>query len=229
MPPQRRGLAHRNCRALTVHAVGASTPRNSAGPAGERLSWPARPPLLTTRPGGASNNGRAARGRPRLLSPLRPPTPPRRRLGPGSRQRPSTIRTDRSIGNRITAGDQAHEARAGKASSATANTSRSRRATTRSQAATRRRWRSFGAQRTLAHDTNRRGEPASLPMCVHWAGEGALRSPFLPPGRRAASRDSPAIGSGDDCDAELAARLRSAPPDGQLGRETVNALTFKLD
>ena len=39
----------------------------------------------------------------------------------------------------------------------------------------------------------------------------------------------PAAGSGDDCDAGLAARLRFAPPAGQPGRETINALTFKLD
>ena len=38
----------------------------------------------------------------------------------------------------------------------------------------------------------------------------------------------PAAGSGDDCDAELAARLRYAPPAGQLGRESLNALTFNM-
>ena len=99
MPCQRRVLAHRNRHAPTVHAAGASTPRTCAAPAGGRLSWPTRPPLLTTRPGGASDNGRTARRRPRPLSPLKPPTPARRRSGPGARQRPSTIRTDRSIGN----------------------------------------------------------------------------------------------------------------------------------
>ncbi len=33
----------------------------------------------------------------------------------------------------------------------------------------------------------------------------------------------------DDRPAKLAARLRYAPPDIQLGRETVNALTFEVD
>ena len=39
----------------------------------------------------------------------------------------------------------------------------------------------------------------------------------------------PAAGAGNDRSAKLAARLRYAPPAIQLGRETVNALTFNLD
>ena len=39
----------------------------------------------------------------------------------------------------------------------------------------------------------------------------------------------PAAGPGNDRPAKLATRLRSAPPTIQLGGETVNALTFKLD
>ena len=89
MPRQRRVLAHLNRRALTVHLAGANTPRTSAVPTGGQLSWPTRPPLLRTRPGTASNNGRTARGRPQTSSPLQPPTPARRRSGPGARQRPS--------------------------------------------------------------------------------------------------------------------------------------------
>ena len=40
---------------------------------------------------------------------------------------------------------------------------------------------------------------------------------------------SPATGTKDDRHAKLAARLRYAPPAIQLGRETVNALTFEVD
>ena len=47
------------------------------------------PPLLTTRPGGASNNGRRTHRPPQPSSPLKPPTPGRRRPGPGANQRPS--------------------------------------------------------------------------------------------------------------------------------------------
>ena len=79
MPRQRRVLAHRKRRALTVHPAGASTPRTCAAPAGGRLSWPTRPPLLTTRLGGASNNRRTANRRPRPCSLVKPPTPGRRR------------------------------------------------------------------------------------------------------------------------------------------------------
>ncbi len=39
----------------------------------------------------------------------------------------------------------------------------------------------------------------------------------------------PAAGTRDDRHAKLAARLRYAPPAIQLGRETVNALTFEVD
>ena len=39
----------------------------------------------------------------------------------------------------------------------------------------------------------------------------------------------PGAGAGNDRSAKLAARLRYAPPTIQLGRKTVNALTFKLD
>ena len=82
---------HRNRRALTARAAGASTPRTCPGPAGGPLFWPTHPPLLTTRPAGASDNGRPARGRLRPSFPLKPPTPARRRSRPGARQRPSPV------------------------------------------------------------------------------------------------------------------------------------------
>ena len=93
MPPQRRVLAHRNRRALTVHAAGASTPRTRAAPAGGRLSRPTRPPRLTTRLAGASNDGRRPHRRPRPSFPRKIRTPGRRRPGPRARQRPSTVAT----------------------------------------------------------------------------------------------------------------------------------------
>lgn len=90
-------------------------PRGPRRPRG-RAALLAHPPTrLTTRPGGASSNGRRPRRRPRPSSPLKPPKPARRRSGPGAKQRQSTVRTDRSIGNSITAGDQPHGDRAGNA------------------------------------------------------------------------------------------------------------------
>ena len=89
MPSQCRVLAHGNRRALTVHAAGASTPRTCAAPAGGKFSQPTHPPQLTTHPGGASDNGRTARGRPRPSFPRKTRTPGRRRPWPGARRRPS--------------------------------------------------------------------------------------------------------------------------------------------
>ena len=60
----------------------------------------------------------------------------------------------------------------GTASSATANTSGSRRSTTRIRTAARIRTGERSERGTLAHDTNRSHEPAD-PMCVHWGWRGA--------------------------------------------------------
>ena len=75
MPPQRRVLAHRNRRALTVHTAGTSTPRTRAAPAAEKFYQPTRPPRLTTRPAGASDNVRTAHRHPQSSFPrnTRPP------------------------------------------------------------------------------------------------------------------------------------------------------------
>ena len=51
-------------------------------------------------------------------------------------------------------------------------------------------------------------------------GEGGIHHAEI---KTAICAGVPAASSGDDCDAELAARLGSAPPAGQLDRETVNA------
>ena len=89
VPPRRRVLAHRNCRALTVHAAGACTLRTCAAPAGGWLFRPTRPPRLTTRLAETSNDGRRPHRRPRPSFPRKIRTPGKRRPGPGAKQRPS--------------------------------------------------------------------------------------------------------------------------------------------
>ena len=65
-------------------------PRGPAPPPrGGKFSQPTHPPQLTTHPGGASDNGRTARGRPRPSFPRKTRTPGRRRPWPGARRRPS--------------------------------------------------------------------------------------------------------------------------------------------
>ena len=68
-------------------------PRGPARRPRGRLSWPTRPPLLTTRPAAASDNGRTAHRRPRPSFPRKTRTPERRRPGHRARQRPSTVAT----------------------------------------------------------------------------------------------------------------------------------------
>ena len=60
---------------------------------------------------------------------------------------------------------------------------------------------------------------------------GSRRILATPLQRRAPAQQPgiPAAGTRDDRHAKLAARLRYAPPAIQLGRETVNALTFEVD
>ena len=62
-------------------------------------------------------------------------------------------------------------------------------------------------------------------MPVLWA----VSRPFVQCHPPAWQPGIPAAGPVNDHHAKLAARLRYAPPAIQLGRETVNALTFKLD
>ena len=67
----------------------SKNPADTRRPAGGRFFWPTRPPLLTTPPGGASDNGRTPHPRPRPSYPRKTRTPGRRRPGPGARRRPS--------------------------------------------------------------------------------------------------------------------------------------------
>ena len=62
-------------------------------------------------------------------------------------------------------------------------------------------------------------------------GSGNGRILEVPLQRRAATQQPgiPAAGSRNNHRAKLVARLRYAPPVSQLGRKTINALTFKPD